>query len=349
MSKLDEIFKGLSEQNSVTEVVEETPIQETQNTEPENVEEIESSEGESEVEVETVESEGQRQDDSDSWDTEAPVEVVSSDSKESAFDFGEISKEFGFEEIKTKDEFISKLKNEFTTLKSKDFEVSKVLEDVPATLAEAVMIAKEGGDYLEYLNIGKVDYSIYSDKDLVANSIANYFLDEEGKVNEDELNDYVESLPEKQVQIEADKIRKQLDFNKLNVKNKILSDATKKKELRLKEITEAVNKTESISGYKLNPYHKQKMITEFEKDNVIKALFYTDGKFDASKAIDTYFKVSNWDKIENFRKNKIRNETKKMIVDEMSNIDIDTRDRTPAPSAKVHPMDNWIGSLKKTK
>jgi hypothetical protein len=343
MNPLDEIYKGLSSQITVEEQeVEQEVVNVEVEVEPEIEEQEEVVNEKEEVTVDEVATEDKEE---DSWDSEV-VETEKEPVKEEA-PFLDIAKEFGLEEVKTKDQFVTGLKDKIKKLESREFEVEKVLEDVPESLAEAVQIAKEGGDFLEYLKVGSVDYSVYSDKELLANSLANYFLDEEGKVNESELSEYIDSMPEKQVQIEADKVRKSLDIAKQQTKDRIIASANLKKEKRFNEISNAVNSIESVSGYKLTPKHKNDILKDFKEDNVIKSLFYESGKFEPKKAIETYFKVLYWDKIEDYRKSKARNETKKEIIRTMSNVEVSSNGKEVQATAKADPLSSWVKNLKK--
>lgn len=343
MNPLDEIYKGLSSQNTVEEV-EEQAVEQVEQVE-EVVEEVTEA-AETPEEVVEEEKVTETVSDEDSWDSdvvEASKEVVKEE-----VPYLDIAKEFGIEEVKTKDQFVTVLKDKIKKLESREFEVEKVLEDVPQSLAEAVQIAKEGGDFLEYLKVGSVDYSIYTDKELLANSLANYFLDEEGKVNESELSDYIDSMPDKQVQIEADKVRKSLELVKQQTKDRIIANANLKKEKRFNEISNAVNSIEAISGYKLTPKHKNEILKDFKEDNVIKSLFYEAGKFEPKKAIETYFKVLYWDKIEDYRKSKVRNETKKEVIRSMSNVEIASNGKEVQATTKADPLSSWVKNLKKS-
>lgn len=372
MNKVEEILSSMAQQNitepaeevvETTEQATEDPVEEVvETTEQTNEEEINSEEqsSDSEEEVEEADSEEESSEEAE----EDPVEETEKDSNEDGlveeWDTSEeeseeitqdlvsetvsnIAKELELEEVQDTNDLVTKLKEKINHLQSKEFEVDSVLNDIPDNLAEAVRIAKEGGDFLNYLQAGSFDYSAYSDYDLVANSIANHFVDKEGNVDEQALQDYMDELSDQQLKIEAGRIKTSLDQHNQAVKNKVLQEAQAKRAKRLDSVKNKLESINEISGYKLTPSHKNAITKAFEKESVINELFYgKDKTFDPAKAIDTYFKIKYWDKIESFRRTKTRNETKKQVIDSMTNPEVDTRQQPTKPQVEKDPLADLV-------
>jgi hypothetical protein len=217
------------------------------------------------------------------------------------------------------DDLIQEDINAFIT-KAKD-KITKQEEDaflgVPDDLKKAIELSKKGVDYKEYLKIDNVNYDAYSDADLYGNSIIELFKNSDGSINEDGLQEHLNSLSEIQLKLEGSKIRNFLKNQQLSQKTLLEREAEVRIKQKEQSVSEAVNSLNSVLNFKVNPYQKEKIKSKLLSADL--SLFTTNGTVDYKKAAEAVFKIENFDKIVNYLKTSTANETKKQILDPLVN------------------------------
>lgn len=306
-----------------------------------NLEEAGNEEDATEVEEDDSSESNQPQDEEDSDESEEEDEEISfddwdnvetaEDEDEPSVDYSELAKEFGFEGIETREglsEAIKTLKRESEELRTQ----SETYSSIPDDLKEAIQLYKKGGDYLSYLGVTSNDYSQYSDRDLVANSIAHHFKNEDGSINEEELTDYLDGMSDKALKIEGGKIRESLVNSQKAQKQRIEQQAEQARKEQKAQLKKALDGIKEVDKFKLTPSHKKQIFDKVMKGDMLKDLFYNkNGELDYGKVAQVYFRELNRDKINKFFETKIKNSTRKEVWRSTTNTQLDK------PTTKSNP------------
>jgi hypothetical protein len=361
--KLNSIMTEMAN-GATAPVVEETPVIgeqpiEVVEVEDEEVEDLEVEETlgeeieepEEEVVVEDPE-QGEDLDEIENWDDD--IDDPETDDSKDDFDFTSIGNDLGIGDVKDKSEFVSKLKDKISSLEQNlnTLKESSVPDNIPDSLKEAIKVAQDGGDYEAYLQLNSIDYDMVSDIDLVANSVANYFS-EDGVVDTEKLDSYLDDMSGDQLRIEAAKIRNSIKSQRQAQASEVARVASEKKERTLNSLKKSIDDLSDVNGFKPTASQKEYLWKAFYKDTVIKDLFYNErGEFDANKATKAVFQAKYGDKMDNFLKTKIRNQTKKEIINSMSSVEVQKPTSPAAPSVEkkeISAMDRMIMQLKGVK
>lgn len=216
----------------------------------------------------------------------------------------------------------------FNTVKDK---LSKQEEDallnVPEDLKKAIELSKEGVNYKEYLKVSNVDYDGFSDTDLYANSIANFFKDPNGQIDEAKLQEHVDSLSDIQLQLEGSKIRTSLKQQQTMLQQQLVHEAATKKAEKERSVSSAVAELNSVMNFKVNPYQKEKIKSKLLNSDL--SMFTSNGKVNYKEAAESLFKIENFDKIVNYLKTSTANTVKKQILEPLVNAEVRSN-ATPA-------------------
>lgn len=289
----------------------------------------------SEEVVEDLYSDFEDSDDSDTGDAVEEIDVSS------------ISKDLGFDA------------NDIESLKEQinnKIEESKISADewkngVPQNLIEAVELSKGGGDYLDYLNVSSIDYSSIPDIDIVASALYPDFT-KDGVVDEDALNEYVDTLTDTQIRVEASKLRRNYEANQEHSKNEKIALANQRRQDVKEGIEKALSSYDDVGGFKVPLSEKNFIRNSVNNDTLMKDLFFNSkGVLDYEKVRDVVFKYRNFDKIKRFWETKFVNQTKRDVISKMSNIE---RRNSSSPSkaspedktSPVYQQKTWMKSLK---
>ena len=218
-------------------------------------------------------------------------------------------------EAKTKEELLEKVKE----IK----EIQELQKEIPSELAEAIRVAKEGGDYLEFLNISSINYDSYSNKELVEASIEKYFKLEDGTIDEEALIDYVESKSPAEINIMGDQIRENLKMKQAQKKERFLQSIKAQKLEEDKKIKSYLDKVNSISGVKLSPSDKETLFNEISKGSVMDMVVKNkNGEKDPQVIVENIFKIKYFDKVLSIAKTKSANEGKKEVIKKLTNSNV---------------------------
>lgn len=260
----------------------------------------------------------------DDWDVS--VEIDGKQVPEAEIDYSSLGKDLGLDEVKSKEDLVKSFNKKIESVKAEVEQMSKdALASVPNDLKEAIEIAKNGGDYVEFLGIGTQNFDMISAQDLFANSVANHFVDENGRVDKDGLEEYLDNFSEKEIQIEGEKIRSALKSQQEAQKREFREKAAAIKRENDIKLQAAVDKLSDVNGFKVNQYQKSILFSNVSSGKMMNDLFYdSSGNLNFDKVVSNYFKVLNHDKIVGFLKQRIRNSTKKEIIEGISNVDVTT-------------------------
>jgi len=285
----------------------------------------------------------------ETWDEEGSEDPSASTS---GTNFSEIGKAIGLEdEANGEGALVNAVKAKFTSYEEKIQALTdnQMPENIPDVLKDAVKIAAQGGDYSAYVSSSSVDYTAIPDVDLVAQSVADHFSDEHGVVNREALQEYMDNLTDVQIKIEAGNIRNGLEQHRQATIAAIEKSATDKRDKMMSDIQEGLKSFDERHGFKVLPSHKNEIMKAFKEDRVIQEMFYTNGAFDASKAIEVYFDRKYSGKIISKLKSSVRTETKKDVLDTVTNAQVNPPSSPPSPSEPERKvgMDAWLDDLKK--
>jgi hypothetical protein len=272
---------------------------------------------------------------------DVPETEVTSTTQPEAFDFESFVKDTGIE-AKSRDEFKTKVKE----LTSKE----DPLKGVPENLRKAVEFAKNGGDALQYLKISQVDYSQIDPAVLFENQILSTVGDKA------KAQEYLDSLSPLAKEIEGEKLKQQYIQLQAQQEAQLRAelDANTKKELQRKAENEerlrsTLNKVEDVAGFKVKPSQKDKFLKDVTEGNLTKKLFFNEkGEYDYDKMFRIAFLAENFDSIQKYYKGKVKNETTRQIINEISNPTIERpTGNLQADSEPKSNFEHWANSKKK--
>lgn len=277
----------------------------------------------------------------DEWDLEDSKPSVTTETITTpTFDFSELGKSVGLGEIKDKDDLVVKIKSLET----------KALEGVPENLKKALELAKQGGDYLSYLGVSQVDYSAVDPVELFKSDLFNRVKQLNPQATKQELEDrYAEALgayaPIQQL-VEGQKLQKgYMDYQK-NEAARIEQESRQRKAQADAKIKESIDKLEEVNGFKLKHHHKSSMYDYITSGQLQKDLFSQDG-YNYEALVEIAFQRKYGKKANEFLWNKAKTVTKKEIVKELTNPQIEKP--AQAPSVEVNQksdMEAWLEMLR---
>src|SRR5882672_8349948 len=252
------------------------------------------------------------------------------------FDFSELGKSIGFEEIKTKDEFLSKVKE------------LKALEGVPDNFKQALELAKKGGDWQSFLGVSQVDYASVDSVDLFKNELYRTIkgLPENLNKTKEELelqyNEALGNYAPIQQRLEGDKMKKgYIDWQRQETE-RIQREAIQKKQQADARIKDTIDKIEDINGFKLKSTHKAKMYDYITSGQLQKDLFSQEG-YNYQALAEIAFTRNFGKKANEFLWNKAKTSGTKEVITELTNPQISKPAERVQPETKeVHPLQAWL-------
>lgn len=283
--------------------------------------------------------------DDDSEDQDDEVEVKN---EKPSTDFEALGKELGFENVKDEGSFkssLSQLKTQIAELESKA-EKAEIFDRLPEQLRDAVNLALEGGDYLNYLDVNSVDYSKIDPVDIFVDDVMNSFRDANGNVNEDEAYDYLDGLTDQEKKYRGLQIQRQLVSMQNAQSSKYKQEAKLRAQKRAAEIKEAVKGLNEVSGLKLSPKHKSELANSLMKGSVEKALL--GDNFSQKDVAEAVFKIKYFDKIKNKLEQQTKSSTKKETIKSLTNSNVKRNNRQTDAKPKTRSgfdlyMENLMG------
>ncbi len=353
--KLNEIYSDLSKSFEETEPVVKDDTQEEVEIQEEVVEDVEEeveqeAEADSETEPEVESTEETSADETEEiddfieeWDESSDEEEITQNS----IDFEQLSKDLNIE-VKSKEELLT----QFNDLKDKVSEYesqSNQYNDLPQNLQSAIDIAKQGGDYMSYLDVGAVDYDKIGDRDILEFHYQGMFENsEEGR---DQLFGYLDGMSDAQIKVNAMQVKNQLKAEQESRMSMIQEQSNKDKQKLVDGVSDAASKLEKVGDFKVSPTHRnriKKSILDGSLSEFING--GKNGQYDFNKMVENAFKIYYFDSITSYLKTKTSNSTKRQIIEDTSNATVKRPARKPETTKnKPSGLDFMINSLKQRK
>lgn len=273
----------------------------------------------------------------DNWDSEtipqAPVLAVP--------DFSELGKAIGLEGIKTREEFEGKIKE---ALKR---EIP--LTGVPDPLKKAVELAKNGGDYLQFLKVSQVDYSKIPPDQIYENWVKTNLTAPDGTVDAQQVSDFLASKTPLEKKLEGTRLQNDYIAWQRNQEDALIRDNEARKQLANMKLKEALDKVNDINGFKIKASDKAETYDRITSGKMQQDLFYDkEGNFDYEKMAKVDLLIRKSDKMFSYLSDKVRNSTIREKVAEIQNVQITpTTEKPTADPIKIDPITNYIEALRK--
>jgi hypothetical protein len=349
---VDDIMKGLAEQDAQgVEPTSADPIEETPAVAPEEtppsidplVEDTGTLEPAEPLEGAVVETEETTltptEDGVDSFYNDWDQATTTVD--EPTYDFTSLSSKLGFEAASEED-FVTK----FNEIQSHTADLETKVKDsnldgIPTDLRDAIELAKDGGDYREFLQVATVDISKVDPTALAEEQIASYFYDSDGAFDQEGYTEQLERLTDRELEFKGKEIQRQMLAEQARAREALNARATQKRQLRELEARRAVDDLKDVGGFQLKPQHKADILSTLSSNAYEDKLFNgADGKRDYSKVARLLFLDENFDAINQMFKTRIRNGMKREVIDEIGNQTVtkpaNREELTPQP---VDPLD----------
>lgn len=273
------------------------------------------------------------------WDSPSETVLNEDPNSQPKVDFSDVAKALGVQEIKTKDDLV-KVVSEY---KTKAEELEKRVSSVPKELEKAIEIANLGGNYLEYLRVGSVDWSKEDPVVLYENYVIDSFADENGNVDMDQVNEFLDSKQEIEKELLGKQLRAQYVAHQNQTKTALEQQARQERAKFESDVKAALAKIDNIAGFKLSDLHKDdlyKRITSGED------LRYSD----VGERIVTAFLRKNFEKIDSVRKTQIRNAALRETLEQTQMPQLKTTVQPADPQgSKGFSFDDYIKDLETKK
>ena len=229
--------------------------------------------------------------------------------------------ELGFEDIRSQDDFVSKFKQ----IKSELEEAKESSKTVFAndTIREANEIMKQGGDWVSYLGLSSYDYDGIPDVDLLSYELQSDFDTKE------ELNDYIASLDETQIRLNAKRIRKDLKVQQETQKQAIAVQAQQHQKAYDESLRKAINSVDRVDRVVVKDHDKariEKMLTSYNDkakatEFQIKHFLKSNGEPDFPKMVQSAYKLEMFDKVLEYATRSAKNSGKASVIQNLSNVE----------------------------
>jgi hypothetical protein len=246
-------------------------------------------------------------------------------------------------EVPAADDFVTKYKNEFADLglegvnTSQDFvekfkslkqELEETKESAKTVFAsdmirEANEIMKQGGDWLSYLGLSTLDYDSVPDVDLLSYELKSDFDTKE------ELDEYIASLDETQIRLNAKRIRKDLKLQQEVQKQQVALQAQEHQRVYDDNLRKAINSIEKVDRVKVKDQDRasiQKMLTTYNDkakatEFQIKHFLKPNGEPDFQKMVQSAYKLEMFDKVLEYATRSAKNSGKAAVIQNLSNVE----------------------------
>jgi hypothetical protein len=246
-------------------------------------------------------------------------------------------------EVPVTDDFVTKYKNEFSDLglegvnTSQDFvekfkslkqELEETKESTKTVFAndmirEANEIMKQGGDWLSYLGLSTLDYDSVPDVDLLSYELKSDFDTKE------DLDEYIASLDETQIRLNAKRIRKDLKLQQDAQKQQVALQAQEHQRVYDENLRKAINGIDKVDRVKVKDQDRasiQKMLTTYNDkakatEFQIKHFLKPNGEPDFQKMVQSAYKLEMFDKVLEYATRSAKNSGKAAVIQNLSNVE----------------------------
>lgn len=248
------------------------------------------------------------------------------------FDFSDIAKVLGAEQIQDKAALIEAI----STVKSK----VDAYSNIPDKLAKAIEIANLNGDYLNYLGVSQIDWGKEDPVQLYENYVINQFTNPStGAVDFEKVDKLLDRIEEDEKELRGLELQKTYINQQAFQKNQIEQQARIQRQNFESELKRSIDGIADIAGYKLTPSHKQELYSYIVNGEDLK-------EPSISQRVQNAFIKKNFSKIDSFRKQQIRNSVKRELLDEAVVPDIKPVSATPDLQPHVgYTMDSFLKEL----
>jgi len=229
--------------------------------------------------------------------------------------------ELGLEGVNTSQDFVEKFKN----LKQELEETKESTKTVFANdmIREANEIMKQGGDWLSYLGLSTLDYDSVPDVELLSYELKSDFDTKE------ELDDYIASLDETQIRLNAKRIRKDLKLQQDTQKQQIALQAQEHQRVYDENLRKAINGIDKVDRVKVKDQDRasiQKMLTTYNDkakatEFQIKHFLKPNGEPDFQKMVQSAYKLEMFDKVLEYATRSAKNSGKAAVIQNLSNVE----------------------------
>ena len=251
----------------------------------------------------------------DNWDDDGEPETEPADKD---VDSIRILKDFGFEGL-TVDQAKEKINKLRETTNVDPF------ADLPDNLKQAIQIAKDNGDYLEYLGVTSVNYDNVDARILFENNMASYFVDKDGEFDKEGFKDYIDGLDEKEIEIKGKQLKQELIARQQEQTRRLEADAGQRRVQAEKDLKIVLDSVDSIRGFKLKPSHKKIIFDNITSGDMINEMFYDKtGNMDFDKVVKIYFDYKWGDRATKFLQQRMETSAKKELLKELGNVNVTT-------------------------
>jgi len=272
----------------------------------------------------------------DNWDTDEPAEPVTTATPDvtptPAFDFTEVAKVLGKENLKAKEEVLAAVEE----LKQK----AELLTQTPEDLVKAMEIAKSGGNYLEYLQVSVVDWSKEDPIVLYENYVEDQFYSPATQlVDYEKVDKVLETMSDEEKEFRGRELQKQYMVHQKQQKDFILQQTNARRAQFEQSVRQVVNELKDINEFVVTPAKKQELLEyvltgqDLQENDV------------RSRVVNAFIK-KNFQAIDKFMKTKVRNATQRELLQEAQIPEIKPSSTpTPAASTKQYSISDYITEL----
>lgn len=227
----------------------------------------------------------------------------------------------GLSDVKDSSEFVEKFKQ----LKQELEETKESTKTVFANdmIREANEIMKQGGDWLGYLGLASFDYDAVPDVELLSYELKSDFDSKE------ELDDYLASLDETQIRLNAKRIRKDLKVQQEAQKQAIAVQAQQHQKAYDESLRKAINSVDRVDRVVVKDHDKariEKMLTSYNDkakatEFQIKHFLKPNGEPDFPKMVQSAYKLEMFDKVLEYATRSAKNSGKASVIQNLSNVE----------------------------
>jgi len=186
---------------------------------------------------------------------------------------------------------------------------AQVLEAIPEDLGKALEIAKDGGDYLEYLKISVVDWSKEDPITLYENYVIDQYTDPNTKlVDTEKVDKLLDRIDDDDKELRGKELQRSYMNFQSQRKNAIENDARAQKQKFETTLRQAVDAVDNIAGFKLTSSHKAELYNYIMSGQDLRPQDLQ------ARVIDAGLK-KYWGKMDNFRKDQIKNATTRQMLE----------------------------------
>jgi hypothetical protein len=207
------------------------------------------------------------------------------------------------------------------------------LADLPENFKKAIDIARNDGDYLEFLGITSVNYDAVADVDLVQNHYAQMFKKADGSIDTEMLEMKLDSMSEADIRVEGETLKAQYKQAQAQKAANLEAEAARNRELADKALKAELENLKEHNGFKYSPTHKKQLYDGITSGDMISKMFHgADGKMDYKKVIAAYSNYLYGEKQNKYLRQQIATKTKKEVLDKLSNKQVEPKG-TPVNAA----------------